>query len=115
MAYYRAVARVWSLRSIQLRPVLLLGMIGVAEYILPWRQVGRTVTLVGALVLTVGFVRQSLQHVRLAARVESVIKTRFLELGLTAVALVLLASKASVWARELADPATRSVLDGVYR
>lgn len=65
--------------------------------------------------LTTRFVVQSARHFRFAARVRSVLRTRFIELGLTAGALALLASKVAVWLQELADPATRQALDPVYR
>ena len=109
------MTRPWGIRSVQQRSILLLGVIAAAEYGLPWWQVGRMVTAVAAVLLTAGFLAQSLQHVRLAVRVRAVLTARFFELGLTAVALALLVSKLVVWLQQIADPATRSALDPVYR
>lgn len=101
--------------SRRLKPALLLAAIAIAEYASPWRAAGRAAVLVLAVALTAWFVAQSVRHFRLAARVRAVLRTRFLELALTAAALALLASKAAVWLRELANPAAGSSLDPVYR
>lgn len=94
---------------------LLLTLLAVIEFASPWRSAGRAATLVLAAILTARFVGQSVRHFRLAAGVRAVLRTRFLELALTAAALVLLLSKASVWARELADPTSQTAIEFAYR
>lgn len=104
-----------DLRALRWEPLLYLAAIAAGEYLLPWRAAGRAVALALAVGLTARFARQSMRHFRMAARARSVLRTRFLELGLTAAALALLVSKVSVWARVLADPRTQPALDPVYR
>lgn len=107
----RRLARVPS----RLRSPLLLGAIAAAEFLVPWRVVSAPLTLLLASMLTVRFIVQSVRHFRLAAHVRSVLRTRFIELALTAAALALLASKALVAGRGLLDPAARAALEAVYR
>jgi len=100
--------------SSRLESPLLLAAIAVVEYATPGGTAARLVVVGLAGVLTAGFVAQSVRHIRLAARVRAVVRTRLFELLLTLAALILLASKVAVWARELGDPATREVLDPAY-
>ena len=99
---------------LRLTPAVLLAAIALVEYLAPWRAAGRTLTFGLAAFLTARFVAQSIRNLRAAARVWGVLRTRVLELGLTLAALVLLASKAVVWAR-LLGPAPPPMLDDVYR
>jgi len=99
---------------IRLTPLVLLAAIGLIEYLAPWRVAGRALTFALAALLTARFVAQSFRNLRAAARVWGVLRTRFLELGLTLAALALLASKATVWA-DLLGPDTSPTLDLVYR
>ncbi|MGH7299299.1 MAG: TrkH family potassium uptake protein, partial [Candidatus Rokuibacteriota bacterium] len=96
-------------------PGMLLALIAAAEYGSPWRTGGRVATFALAAILTAGFIRQSLRHFRLAVKISAVVKSRTFELALSAAAIALLASKAVVWARELADPALSGALDAAYR
>lgn len=100
---------------LRLTPALLLAAIALAEYALPWRAPGRVLTFLLAALLTARFVRQSLSHLRAAARVRAVLRTRFLELALTAAALLVLASKAAVWVQVLGGGAPAAALDRAYR
>ncbi|HBH00898.1 MAG TPA: Trk family potassium uptake protein [Candidatus Rokubacteria bacterium] len=99
---------------LRLTPGLLLAAIALVEYLAPWRAAGRTLTFGLAAFLTARFVAQSVRNLRAAARVRGVLRARVLELALTLAALVLLASKAVVWAR-LLGPAPPPTLDHVYR
>ena len=107
----------WSLGRVRshLRSGILLALIALAEYGSPWPVAGRAVTFALAAVLTIRFVRQSLRHLRLAAQVAPVIRTRIFELALTAVALALLASKGAVWLGELLHPGRTDSVDVAYR
>lgn len=100
--------------SSRLESPLLLAAIAVVEYATPGGTAARLVVVGLAGVLTAGFVAQSVRHIRLAARVRAVVRTRLFELLLTLAALILLASKMAVWARELGDPASRVALDPAY-
>lgn len=106
---------VFRWRTLRLKPVALLGIAIIAEYVTPWPLAGRTVSLVAALLLTVGFVRDSLRHVTLTMTLRPVLRTRLAELGLTAIALTLLVSKVWVGAEQLGDPARAASLEPVYR
>ena len=99
---------------LRLTPALLLAGIALVEYLLPWRTPARALTFALAALLTARFVAQSVTNLRAAARVWGVLRTRFLELGLTLAALVLLTSKATVWV-EILGPAAPPTLDRVYR
>lgn len=101
-------------RLASFRPLALLAVIALAEYASPWRLAGRGASLAAALLLSAGFVAESARHFRLALRVRSVLRTRFIELALTVVTVSLLASKVTVWTRELADPGGGSRFDAAY-
>lgn len=98
----------------RLTPLLLLASIAVAAYRAGDGVEGRGLPLALAAALTAGFVVQAAGHVRLAFRVRAILRARWLELVLTATALLLLGSWASVWARELAEPGRSRVLDPAY-
>ncbi len=100
---------------LMLTPALLLGAIAIGEYVLPWRAAGRALTFALAAFLTARFVVQSLRHFRAAARVRGVLRTRFIELGLTLAALLILSSKATVWRRALLEPGSFAAMDHAYR
>lgn len=108
--------RIAGIRFVSARawPLGLLALVAAAEYAAPWRPLGRAVTVGAACVLTGILVRDSLRHFRLAAP-RSVIRTRFIELGLTGTAVALLASKVVVWSRELTDPRIGVTLEPAYR
>jgi trk system potassium uptake protein TrkH len=103
------------LPAVQLTPALLLAGIVAGEFLVPWRFAGRAVTFGLAVALSVRFVVQSLRHFRTAARVRGVLRARVVELALTLAALALLASKATVWARALLEPAAAAAMDRAYR
>jgi hypothetical protein len=94
--------------------ILLIG-IAVADYLLPWRGVGRVVAALLGAALVGNFLRDSARHIRMAAGLRTVLRTRLLELALTLAALALLASKIHVWAISYAEPVARPALEPVYR
>lgn len=98
----------------RLHAPLLVIAIAVAEYAPPWRPAGRAATLALAALLVARFVQQSLRHFGLSVRIRAVLRARFVELGFTAAALALLVSKASVWARQLANPPAAPALEPAY-
>jgi len=93
--------------------ILLIG-IAVADYVLPWRGVRRVVAALLGAALVGNFLWDSARHIRMAAGLRSVLRTRLLELALTLAALALLASKIHVWATYYAQPAARPALEPVY-
>lgn len=97
------------------RPLLLLGAMAVAEYVVPWRTAGRFTATVLAAFLSGQFLWDSVRQLRRATGLRTVLRARFLELALTAAALALLASKVFVWAQVLPDPDARHALEPVYR
>jgi trk system potassium uptake protein TrkH len=101
--------------SFRLEAAFYLAAIVLAEFVSPWPLEGRTAALLLAVVMTARFVGQSLRHFRAAARVWPVLRSRVIELGLTAAALTFLVSKAAIWMHELMDPAMRLVLEPIYR
>lgn len=108
-----ALPRYWP--SVHLKPLALLGIAAAAEYVSPWPLTGRLVSLIAALLLTVGFVRDSLRHFALATAVRPVLRTRLAELVLTGIALMLLISKVWVGVQQLGDPSRAASLEPVYR
>ncbi len=93
--------------------ILLVG-IAVTDYLIPWSGVRQVIAALLGAALVGNFLRDSARHIRLAAGLRTVLRTRLLELALTLAALALLASKIHVWATYYADPAARAALEPVY-
>jgi trk system potassium uptake protein TrkH len=94
--------------------VLLVG-ISLADYAMPWREVLRVAAALLGAMLVGKFLMDSGRHLRRAAGLRTVLRTRVLEVSLTLAALAFLASKIHVWATYTAEPAARPVLEPVYR
>ncbi len=103
------------LRELRPRPLVLLAVVAAGEYLVPWRLEGRALALLAGGLLTARFLADSARHLRAVARVPAIIRARFVEFGLTAIALVLLASKAFLWVQVVMEPAAGGGLAPAYR
>jgi trk system potassium uptake protein TrkH len=81
----------------------------------PGRIPGRIASIVLAAILAGRLLRETLHQFRRGVGIRAVLRARFLELGLTATVLLLLASTVFVGSQMLAGGAIREVLDPVYR
>jgi trk system potassium uptake protein TrkH len=106
--------RFWSWRP-HWRPAGVLAAIAVLEYLSPWQDAARPLAVLLAAILTGSFLWESARQIRRGAGLRAVLRTRFLELALTAAALALLLSKFHVWSLSYSEPTSLPALEPVYR